>query len=115
MHLMMHDDVRPFACDIPGCTKRFRNTAKLKIHLRVHSGEKIYECPHCPGKRFAQKWGMDLHIKKQHKNEIVPNEVCKICGISIQTKAKMRLHLANVHQVAGEVGEQQQYMETESY
>lgn len=43
--------------------------------------------------------GMDLHIKKQHKDEITQIEVCNVCSIQIQTKAKLRKHLKNVHQV----------------
>lgn len=76
--------------------------------MRVHTGEKIYECKHCPGKRFAQKWGLDLHVKKQHSSEEVKSEVCKICGIKIQTKSKMKLHLKNAHKV---VEPEQQYLD----
>lgn len=43
---------------------------------------------------------MDLHIRKQHSNQVVKNETCQICGIQIRTKGKLRLHLENVHQVA---------------
>jgi DNA-directed RNA polymerase subunit RPC12/RpoP len=68
----------------------------------------MYECPNCPGKRFAQKWGMDLHIKKQHQNDAYQVEACKICGVRIQSKGKMKLHLASAHQVADE---EQPYVE----
>lgn len=52
---------------------------------------------------------MDLHIRKQHKNETSKQEICKICGMKIQTKAKMKLHLANAHEVASP--EEQNYLE----
>lgn len=42
--------------------------------------------------------GMDLHMKSQHNQEIIANEMCKICGVKIPIR-KMRLHLENVHLV----------------
>ena len=68
--------------------------------MRVHTGEKKYECPHCPGKRFRQKWGMDLHIKKTHSTGNQQDAVkCQICSLSFH-KSKLRQHLNNVHHVA---------------
>lgn len=29
-HMMTHDDIRPFACDFPGCDRKFREPTKLK-------------------------------------------------------------------------------------
>lgn len=31
MHMLVHDDIRPFECSIPGCNKKFRNAGKLKM------------------------------------------------------------------------------------
>lgn len=40
-------------------------------------------------------------MKKHHTNQTAgQSEKCKICGIRIQ-KSKLRLHLINVHEVAG--------------
>lgn len=43
---------------------------------------------------------MDLHVNKQHKNMVVKKEPCKICGVKVQSKAKMKQHLINMHQLA---------------
>lgn len=40
-------------------------------------------------------------------NEVIETEKCKICGEEVQTKSKMKLHLANKHQVVGENDEHQ--------
>lgn len=52
-HSLSHTDIKPYPCSFPDCGKRFRCSSKQKIHERVHTGEKLYECPFCPGKRFA--------------------------------------------------------------
>lgn len=99
MHSLMHEDIRPFSCEI--CKKGFRTKGKLVIHLRVHTGEKLFECPYCPGKRFAQKYGMDLHIKKTHMNMTQKyTEQCRICDLKLPNKSKLKQHLANAHEVA---------------
>ena len=68
-------------------------------HHRVHTGEKIFECPHCPGKRFAQSYGRTLHMKSHHQNLLKSSETCKICGIEMTTKANLKAHLVKVHDV----------------
>lgn len=70
----------------------------------MHTGEKIYECPHCPGKRFAQNYGMLLHIRKCHEKDASRRETCSICGVKTQTKAKMKLHMAKLHGMGDENG-----------
>lgn len=39
-------------------------------------------------------------MKNHHRSESVHTETCTICGIEVQTKAKMKLHLVNAHHVA---------------
>lgn len=40
-----HSDERNFVCTI--CTARFKLKSHVKIHMRVHSGEKRYKCEFC--------------------------------------------------------------------
>ncbi|XP_053384233.1 uncharacterized protein LOC128550100 [Mercenaria mercenaria] len=61
-----HSSVRKHKC--PECPKTFKTATQMKVHQRVHTGEKPFLCPteHCIY-RSTTRGNMKLHLTSKHK------------------------------------------------
>lgn len=65
-HILTHDAVKPFKCDI--CSGTFSTQGSLKRHLIIHNSNKPFMCPYCH-KTFKNRLNCKNHIKN-HKVEV---------------------------------------------
>lgn len=68
-HEVVHSE-KKYSCEV--CLRKFSRPEKVRIHMRVHTGEKPYNCLMCH-KKYQQKNDLNRHIKNKHKAHNINN------------------------------------------
>lgn len=76
----------PYACTF--CSRRYAHQCQLRIHERVHTGEKPYQCVQC-GKSFGQFCSLKRHQMVHTGERPFP---CPQCGKQFSTSTNLKVH-----------------------
>ena len=73
IHMRIHSGEKPYRCD--QCMKGFSRSYDLKIHMRIHSREKPYRCDQCiKGRSDVQNSKLSLYVLQSELKPDDPHE-----------------------------------------
>ncbi|ESN95789.1 hypothetical protein HELRODRAFT_114581 [Helobdella robusta] len=78
-----------YMCDKCSLVCADRNV--LTIHMRCHTNEKPFKCPHCH-KSFSQKGNLKVHTLNSKTSAL--NYECSKCDLKFKSESKLSSHLA---------------------
>lgn len=85
-HIRIHTGQKPFQCRI--CMRNFSRSDHLTTHIRTHTGEKPFGCAHC-GKAFADRSNLRAHMQT---HSAFKHYKCKRCNKTFALKSYLNKH-----------------------
>nr|XP_046185374.1 early growth response protein 1-like [Oncorhynchus gorbuscha] len=95
---------RPYACPMETCVRRFSRSDELTRHIRIHTGQKPFQCRICM-RNFSRSDHLTTHIRTHTGEKPFP---CDICGRkfarSDERKRHTKIHLRQKDKKVEKVG-----------
>uniref|UniRef100_A0A8C5N9D3 Early growth response 2 n=1 Tax=Gouania willdenowi TaxID=441366 RepID=A0A8C5N9D3_GOUWI len=82
-------DQRPFPCPAEGCDRRFSRSDELSRHVRIHTGQKPFQCHMCL-RSFGRSDHLTTHVRT-HTGEKPFS--CEQCGRRFARSDERRRHM----------------------
>ncbi|XP_034020383.1 early growth response protein 1-B-like [Thalassophryne amazonica] len=85
--------VKPFPCSVQGCERRFSRSDELNRHVRIHTGQKPFQCAIC-ARSFSRSDHLTTHMRTHTGEKPFSCDVCgKRFARSDERKRHGRVHV----------------------